>query len=294
MKKLLLIINPIAGQQKAEKKLPELLAVFREAGYETELLLTEAKGDAFRRVQEAADVDRIVCAGGDGTLQEVVGGLLESGLSIPLGYIPCGSTNDFGTSLGLPADILSAAHIACEADVVPIDIGRFGDRVFSYVASFGAFTPASYSAPQKLKNRIGHAAYVLQGARELRTLHPYRLRLECSEGIYEGEYLMGAVSNSTSVAGILTLDKSKVSLNDGLFEVLLVPYTRNPFRFVRTVSDLLHQRYDQKHVVFFSTEAVRIMADPSMPWSLDGEKQEGSSEVRACVMPAAIRLALPC
>ncbi len=293
MKKLLLIYNPVAGKQQFEKKLPEITGIFEAAGFMTEVYRSSFAGDAKERVQHGPGADRIVCAGGDGTLREVITGLQLAGLKTPLGYIPCGSTNDFGVSLGLSTDILTAAKTAAESEPVPVDIGFFQDSFFSYVASFGAFTAASYSAPQKLKNKIGHLAYILQGIRDVKSMKPYHLALSCEESEFEGDFFMGAFSNSTSVAGILTLDQTKVSLRDGYFEVLLISYTRSPFKLAKIVGGLLTQRYDGQLIRFFSTKALRFRSDASFAWTLDGEKHEGVAEGEAHVVPAALQMVLP-
>ncbi len=293
MKKLLLIVNPIAGQKRAARRLPEIRRVFADCGYESTVYYTSYAGDAREKMKTAAGFDRIVIAGGDGTLRESVTGLCEAGLTVPVGYIPCGSTNDFGTSLGLSKDLLRAARDAAALTPVPTDLGSFCGSTFGYVASFGAFTPASYSAPTRLKNAVGHFAYILEAVKQLPTLRPYHLRVETAEGSCEGEFLLGAVANSTSMAGVLRLDKSLVRFDDGLFEILLVEYPRSFRAWCATVRGLLTKRYDGKRIRFFSTASVTIIADPSMPWSLDGEKHEGIARGEARVLPGAVRMARP-
>ena len=172
MKKLLFILNPVAGQKKANKSLPEIVMLFNQAGYEAITHVTDSSGSATRAVQTLGpEANLIVCCGGDGTLSETVTGLIRSGLDVPIGYIPAGTTNDFASSLGISSNVLQAARDILEGEPVAYDVGRFGSRYFSYVASFGAFTKASYLIPQNIKNALGHTAYVLGGITEISQIH---------------------------------------------------------------------------------------------------------------------------
>ena len=164
MEKLLLIINPCAGQKKAKKQLTEIIDIFNRSGFTVITHITSGSGDAEAAcIRYAGEVSRIVCCGGDGTFNETVSGVLKSGKDIPIGYIPAGSTNDFAASLQLSNDLLQAARDIVDGKPKHLDIGLFGKRYFSYVASFGAFTRTSYNTPQNLKNALGHTAYVLSG-----------------------------------------------------------------------------------------------------------------------------------
>ena len=208
MKKILFIMNPYAGMRKANRHLADIIAIFNRAGYDVQTYMTAAPGDCITAVeQKAAGADLIVCAGGDGTFNETVTGLLRSGLDIPVGYIPAGSTNDFATSLKLPTNILDAARLIVEGEPTAYDVGRFGERYFTYVASFGAFTKASYTTPQNVKNALGHTAYILSGIQELSQIRKIHVRFDLDDGnVVEDDFIFGAISNSTSVGGILTLD----------------------------------------------------------------------------------------
>ena len=144
MKKLLLVVNPYSGQKKAAKLLPEIIAMFNRADYTVQVYITAGPGDATVEVARVCrDVDLVVCCGGDGTFNETLAGILESGLNTPIGYIPAGSTNDFASSLKLSSDILEATQDIILGTPVAYDAGKFGQRYFSYVASFGAFTRTS-------------------------------------------------------------------------------------------------------------------------------------------------------
>jgi len=291
MKKLLFILNPFSGQKRANRYLPEILQMFNQAGYEVTVHITSGHGDATLAVdRQGADKDLIVCCGGDGTLNETISGLLRRDLQIPVGYIPAGTTNDFASSLKLSHNILQATQDILLGEPVAYDVGRFGQRYFSYVASFGAFTKSSYIVPQNIKNALGHAAYVLGGISELSQIHNEHLRLEIDGQVVEDDFLFGAICNSTSIGGILTLDPKQVDMGDGVFEVLLVRAPRNLTELAECITAVQAQTYNCSMITFRSAKTVKIFADPDMTWTLDGEKEDGHREVTVENLHHAIRL----
>jgi len=280
MKKLLFIMNPFAGQKKANKVLPEILMLFTEAGYEINMSMTTGPGSAASLAAErGGKADLVVCCGGDGTLNETIAGLLEAGLQVPVGYIPSGTTNDFASSLKLSHNPVQAAKDILEGEAVPYDICKFGDRYFCYVASFGAFTKASYAVPQTLKNALGHTAYVLGGISELSQIRNEHVRMEIDGEVVEDDFLFGAVCNSTSVGGILTLPPEQVDMADGIFEVMLIRAPRNINEIPECILAVQNQTYNCGMITFRPAKVVKITADPSMAWTLDGEKADGYGEV---------------
>ena len=291
MKKLLFVMNPYAGTRRANKYLPEIITTFNRAGYEVTAYMTAGPGDGARMVQQrCGDMDLVVCAGGDGTFNETISGILRSGVKVPIGYIPCGSTNDFASSLHLPGDILQAARHIVEGEPVPYDVGRFGDRYFSYVASFGAFTRASYATPQNVKNALGHTAYLLEGIQELSQIRKAHVRFDTEDQVVEDDFLFGAISNSTSVGGILTLDPKQVDMGDGKFELLLIRAPRDFAELSECLRALQTQKYNCDMITFLSASRVRVTADAGMPWTLDGEREEGHAAVDAVNLHHAIEL----
>lgn len=291
MKKMLFVMNPYAGTRRANRYLADIIALFNKAGYEVITYMTGSQGDGTRIVAERAEgMDAVVCCGGDGTFNETVSGLLQIGADVPVGYIPAGSTNDFAASLHLPTNIMKAAQGIVEGTPKRYDVGRFGERYFSYVASFGAFTKASYSTPQSIKNALGHTAYVLSGISELSQIHPEHVRLELDGEVLEDDYIFGAVSNSTSVGGILTLDPKQVDMADGLFEVILVRAPKELGELSECIMALQRQTYNCAMVTFRSAKRVKIFASPDMDWTLDGEREPGHSEVEVVNLPKAVTL----
>ena len=284
-------MNPYAGMRRANRYLADLLTIFSQADYEIIARMTCGTGDASRIVREkCAGVDLVVCAGGDGTFNETVSGILEAGCDVPVGYIPCGSTNDFANSLKLSTNVLQAARDIVEGTAVSYDVGKFGDRYFSYVASFGAFTKASYSTPQNIKNALGHTAYILEGIQELSQLKPSHVRIQLEDAVIEGDFLFGAISNSTSLGGILTLDPKQVDMGDGVFELLLIRAPKDLLELNECVWAVQKQKYNCAMMTFVSTRELTVFPDPQMDWTLDGERCGGAQCIHVENLHHAIRL----
>ena len=292
MKKMLFVMNPYAGMRRANRYLVDIINLFNRADYEVTVHMTGGTGDAIQAVQrKAGEMDLVVCCGGDGTLNETVTGILRAGADTPIGYIPAGSTNDFASSLKLSNQVMQAVRDILEGEPVAYDVGKFGERYFSYVASFGAFTRASYTTPQNIKNALGHTAYVLEGINELSQIRTEHIRMELNGEVVEDDFLFGAISNSTSVGGILTLDPKQVDMGDGMFEILLVRAPRSLQEISQCIQAVQNQRYnDCAMITFCPANRVRVFADPNMPWTLDGEKDDGREEVLVENLHHAIRL----
>lgn len=291
MKKMLLAVNPYAGTRKAYKQLADIVAVLNRGGYDVSVYISDGPGDVAQMVaHRACDADVVACCGGDGTFNETVSGVMKSGADVPIGYIPAGSTNDFASSLQLPADLVAAAKRIVEGKPKAYDVGKFGERYFSYVASFGAFTKTSYTTPQSIKNALGHTAYLLEGMQELSQIKNVPMMLETEDGIIEDKFLFGAVCNSTSLGGLLTLDPKQVDMSDGKFELLLVRAPRDLTEVKDCLQALKRQQYDCGMITFRSTRYVKVWADPTMPWTLDGEGEDGHKEVQIVNLHKAIKL----
>ena len=292
MKKMLFVLNPCAGMRKGAKALADILAVFNRADYDVRVYVTAGQGDAVDAVRKLAEgMDLVVCCGGDGTFNETTTGLIRANLDIPVGYIPAGSTNDFAASLHLPSDCVEAARQIVEGVPVAYDAGKFGERYFSYVASFGAFTKASYTTPQNIKNILGHTAYVLEGIQELSQIRNYHVKLTLDSGeILEDDYLFGAVCNSTSVGGIMTLDPEQVDLQDGKFEVLLIRAPKTLQEIPECLLAVQKRQYNSVMMTFRSASRITVEADPEMAWTLDGEREDGYAVVQILNLHKAIRI----
>jgi len=273
-KKLLLIVNPAAGRGAYKTNFADALHLLSRGGYAVTLLFTSGRGDATRFAAEyAAAYDVAACTGGDGTLSEVLAGLMQLESPPPVGYFPMGTANDVATTLGLPKnDAFAAARRLLAGKPHPFDVGGFGEHdYFAYVAAFGAFTEVSYATPQDQKKMLGHLAYVLQGMQQLPKIEPIPVRVEYDDGVFEGKVLYGSMSNSTSVAGIVHLPEAMVSLGDGRSELVLVRDPGNVAAFAEIVSSVLSERFDSDNLLILHTKKARFHFEKPVAWTRDGE-----------------------
>ena len=295
-KKLLFIVNPRAGRAKSRSPLFDAAAIYSEAGYLVSIRITRRRGDATRLVEQyGAEYDLIVCHGGDGTLNETINGLmaLPAEKRPQVSYLPGGSTNDFAASLSISSEPAVAAESAMRMLPHKLDVGKFDRRHFVYVASFGAFTKTSYRVPQDIKNVFGHFAYILEGVRDLDTLRPYRMTLTADGEVFDGEYLFGAVSNSTSIAGMMKLSPDDVGFNDGVFELLLVPVPKSPAQLQSLTHALMYQEYGNSGgLIFRHVHNVTAETEDNIPWSLDGEFVPGAPHIDISIEHSGIEMLL--
>lgn len=277
-KKLLLIVNPYAGKMKAQKILFDIVYIFSCDGYEVTVIPTKERNDAINIIEtHPATYNLIVCCGGDGTLNEVFNGLMRLKEIIPLGYIPIGTTNDFAATHEIPIDPIAAAENIIQGKNYPVDVGYFNNnlaessRYFAYVAAFGLFTSVPYIVSQETKKIWGHFAYLLEGIKQSIEIPSYELSIEYDGNLIEDEFVLGTITNSTSVAGLLKFDKSDVNLNDGEFEVLLIKNPHNDMQLKMIIIGLAMQQYDERYVMFFRASQIKISCNEPLSWCLDGE-----------------------
>lgn len=300
IKKIMLIINPCAGRKTGKKNADRIISLLKEQGAECVLYMTEGRGDATRFViDDGGKYDIISCMGGDGTLNEVINGMLKAHLSVPLGYIPAGSTNDFARSMHLSKKPEKAAETIAACHTVEIDAGLFNDRYFGYVASFGIFTQTSYNTPQRVKNVLGgRLSYFISALLELGRIKSYQMRVETNGKCYEGDFIFGAVTNSTSLGGVLKYDPKVVNVSDGLLEMLLIHKPQNPVQLFSVLKSLITGNFaDTPYIEFDRSDRFTIYPKSKSDWSLDGEfaYTSGSSEIRCLkkkirfICPAAVK-----
>ena len=291
MKKLLFIVNPRAGKTKSSAPLFDAVAAFSRAGYLVRVFVTEAGGQARDIAAKwGGQYDLVVCAGGDGTLNETISGLMQLEQRPPLGYLPNGSTNDFAASLHLHTTVETAARAVAGGVPYSLDIGRHNDRYFAYVASFGAFTRSSYSASQAAKNALGHFAYILEGLGDLDSLRPYRCAIDADGEHFEGDFIFGAVCNSTSLGGLVKLDPKHVAMDDGTFELLLLRMPKTALDLQNLITAMTRMQYDYPGVIFRHVKNVVLTTDENISWSLDGEYAASAPRVEIQCLPGAIEL----
>ena len=292
--KLLFIFNPHSGKGQIKNNLVEIIDTMVKADFEVTVYTTQAQGDAIQKVAaEAANYDRIVCSGGDGTLDEVMTGLIQSGQDVPIGYIPAGSTNDFANSLGIPKDMVKAADAAVNGRTFPCDIGAFNNDYFVYVAAFGLFTEVSYKTSQEWKNVLGHAAYILEGMRSLHDIPSFTMQVEYNNVRIQDEFIYGMISNSTSVGGFKGMTGKDVLLDDGVFEVTLIKKPRNPIELNEIIASLINLVDDTDMIYSFKSDEVEFMAREEVPWTLDGEFGGAHEEVIVKNICRAVDIMVP-
>lgn len=292
-KRMMLIINPMAGRSGYKTGFGEVMNILDSGGYLTTVYFTQGRGDAtVFAAQHAAEYDTVACIGGDGTLSEVIAGLMRVPSPPPLGYIPMGTANDVATTLGLPKnDTIGAALRLVRGSAHPYDVGGFGaDEYFAYIAAFGAFTEVSYATPQDMKKRLGHLAYVLQGMAALPKLESYNTRVEYDGGVVEAPLVYGSMSNSTSVAGIVKLREEMVCLGDGMSELVLVKDPGSIEGFSEIVTSVLSQRYDSNKLIILHTTRAKFTFEKPVAWTRDGEAGGEYAEVELKNYAAPIEL----
>jgi len=274
MRKIYFIYNPHSGKEQIVPKLNEIIRTLAEKDNELTVVPTVGYLDATERIMNLRDeYDLVVCSGGDGTLDEVVTGMMRRPVEkrIPIGYIPAGTTNDFAKSLEIPRNMRLAAEVAMEGKPFACDIGSFNEDSFVYIASFGIFTEVSYSTKQEIKNVLGHMAYVLEGMKSLYNIKSYKMRVSSEEIEFEGDFLFGMVTNSKSVAGFKGLVKGDVQFDDGVYEVTFIKRPKNPLEIQEILAALLLEEINTDYMYSFRTRKLIIESEEKIPWTLDGE-----------------------
>ncbi|MCR4805105.1 MAG: diacylglycerol kinase family lipid kinase [Clostridia bacterium] len=284
MKKILFIINPVAGRKHAGSSMYNVVKRFCDSGYTVTIAVTQYKGHGKELAKSAADegYDLVVCTGGDGTLNEVASGLVEGGSRIPFGYLPAGSTNDFARTLGISTIPLKATEHIIKEQPKTLDMGSFNDGAqhFVYIASFGAFTEVSYGASQSAKNKFGHLAYLYEGVKDMRNLRAYNTTVTADGGrVYKGRYIFGSVTNTRSIAGLITLYDKKVDLNDGMFEVMLIKEPKDPIDFSNIIVGLTTTVQGNEMFEYFRASELTFQMPKTAPWTVDGEEAKHESGV---------------
>lgn len=290
-KRMLFVYNPKAGKALIKNKLADILDIFAKAGYEITVHPTQSSGEAARVVENRDNsYDLLVCSGGDGTLKEVVSGMLKSGRITSLGYIPAGSTNDFAQSYKLPKNMLKAAHIAVEGKEFSCDVGEFNNNTFVYVAAFGLFTNVTYETAQDVKNVLGHMAYVLEGMKNLASIPSYHMKITYEDKVIEDDFMFGMITNAVSVGGFKGITGKHVRLDDGVFEVTLIKRPKTIKGLNDLIWSLMNREFDADDMYFFRTGRLVCQSREAVAWTVDGENGGIHYEVEIKNLCKAIRI----
>lgn len=295
MEKILFVVNPVAGKMMSAKYMMDILRIFNANDALPTVYTTKSSGDAGRYVEaNAAGYDRIVCCGGDGTFSEVVSGIIKANVNTPIGYIAAGSTNDLARTLGIPTDIKKAAENAVCGEPFDIDIGIVNDsKIFTYVASFGLFSKTSYSTPQELKNILGHLAYLLEGVKELSNIKGYNMEIKTDSETVKGEFIFGAITNSLSIGGVFKYPRSRVSLNDGNFEVMMIKRPKDLVELGNIVASMNSGTFNDKNILFVQAPKLSVKIDSPCPFTLDGEYGGDYTEMEIENIKEKVTILLP-
>jgi len=275
LKKAFFLYNALSGKGLIKNKIHKIIDFLTQNDFEVTIRPTQAPLDAYSTTIELCKrnfYDIIICSGGDGTLNEVIQGLMNSENKIPIGYIPSGSTNDFATTLKIPKRLTNALESIVTGTSLSCDIGSFNDKYFEYIAAFGAFTEVAYETPQQYKNMLGHAAYILEGLKHISNIKSYKLKIKINKSeTIDGEFIFGMVSNTASVGGLLST--GDFSVNDGLYEVTLIKTPNSLLELQSVLSSLLNlkQNINTDYVTFFKASEIDIESETDIPWTLDGE-----------------------
>ena len=292
MKRLLFIFNPWSGEAHVKDHLFEITDEFAKAGYLVTVYPTQRSRDCYEYLLKCAgEYDVIVCSGGDGTLNEAVAGMIDSGCDRPMGYIPSGSTNDFASSLLIPKTVSHAVKNIIEGTPYLCDVGSFNGRWFNYVAAFGIFTEVSYATPQQLKNTFGHPAYIIESVKSFASLKSYQLKMQMGDMVIEDKFIYGMVANSKSVGGMKGLTGKEIKLDDGLFEVILIKGPKNPVEFQTMFNGFIFQN-DNSMVMHFKCSDISFTSEEQIPWVLDGEFGGNQTDVNIRVENKKVRYLL--
>lgn len=272
MKKMLFIYNPNSGMGLLKPKLSDVLDIFVKGGYEVTVYPTQKYHDAVRKMGEYEEqYDLVACSGGDGTLDEVVTGMMKREDKVPIGYIPAGTTNDFASSLHISKNMLEAADTVVNGVPFACDVGEFNEDYFVYIAAFGLFTDVSYETKQSMKNVLGHLAYILEGTKRIFNIPSYRIKVTHDGETIENEFIYGMVTNSRSVGGFKGITGKNVVFDDGKFEVTLFKTPRNPMELNEILGALALRKINPKRMYSFKTNEVHFETEEEIPWTLDGE-----------------------
>lgn len=293
MKKLLLLINTHSGRGDIQSMIGSIINYYNKNDFEVTVYITQRRAHITDILEQNKGVyDNVVCCGGDGTLNESITGIMSMDKSQRpvLGYVPCGSTNDFASGVGIKTSYVESYKQAISGNTVVIDIGRFNDSYFSYVAAFGIFTNLSYETPQIYKNLLGYQAYVIEGIKQLNKLESYNMRISYDAGVLEDEFILGMVSNSNTVAGIRNLFKNDIT--DGLFEVFLIKKPKNLSTLSIIVTALAERNFDNSMMYHFKSKKIIFenLSPIGIKWTLDGEFGGVCDNALIQVCPKEIKL----
>jgi YegS/Rv2252/BmrU family lipid kinase len=295
MKKMLLLINLHSGKGEIKNNLADIIDVYSHFEYEVTVFTSQYRGHIGDLIKQYAEnYDLVVCSGGDGTLNEVCENVSKLKKQPIIGYIPSGSTNDFAASVGITKNPVEAAITSISGRSFPIDLGQIEDKCFIYVAAFGAFTNVSYETSQNLKNVLGYQAYILEGIKQLPNIKPFHMKVEWDGGTIDDNFIYGMVSNTHSVGGIKSIIADDTELDDGLFEVFLIPHITNANDIAALIKDFAEKNFENANKIYsFKTSKIKFISDDEISWTADGELSGTYKTAEIKVLNKAVTINIP-
>lgn len=293
--KVLTIINPTSGKGNIANYANEIKHNLEKQNMEVNMQLTKKGYNAKKIILDNIEgQDLILICGGDGTFNEAVSAIMETGVQISIAYIPLGTTNDLARSLNMPIKDISITKKLLESKAKVLDIGKFNeDRYFTYIAAFGVMTDVSYKTSQKAKNKYGKIAYYLKAIKELIKIPTYKVKIKFDEEELEGEFIYGGISNSMSIAGFKWFNEEDIDLSDGKFEAIFIRKPKKLSGYFRLLNDFRHKDYMvNRDFVYFKASNIQIQTDKNVAWTIDGEYAGDINFVEIKNINKAIELAI--
>jgi len=288
-KRVRLVLN---GKVAGNDDLRAAIAWQRALRHRIDVRVTWERGDARRFVSEAGQVDLLIAAGGDGTLNEVVHGLMDlSKVERPiLGIVPLGTANDFANGCGIPRDPKTALSLCMKGEAVPIDVGKANDHWFINAASSGFGAEITATTSPELKRLLGPAAYTVMGAILAINLHHYQGKVILPGREITGSGPVAIVGNGRQTGGGIQV-ASRACIDDGLLDVLVVRQI-SPTALLAAARELQQLPSDGEYISYWQTPWLEVHPEGAIPVNLDGEPLR-FSKVRYEAVPRAIQLILP-
>ncbi|MBP1757606.1 MAG: YegS/Rv2252/BmrU family lipid kinase [Firmicutes bacterium] len=292
------IINPSSGRQTVQRQADRLIEVLLADGTLTHVdtIRTLGAGDAYRAARYYQDwqFDLILAVGGDGTVNEVISGLLDGKHNTPLAIMPAGTVNDFAYAMGLPRAESKFRKMIRDGKNKLVDVGRVNNHYFLNVAAAGLLTDVAYKVPSDVKTVLGNLAYVIEGARDLsQTMEPIRIRLETPDRIVEEDVLLFIVANTTSVGGFRNFAPS-ASVTDGLLDVVIV-HRQNFLELLPLLVQMANGVHvNHPKITYFQASSIKVECLDRAEVSLDIDGERGDNlPVEISILPKALRLIVP-
>lgn len=286
-----LIIN---GKKAGRPDVRAAVQAVRAEGITVEVRVTWERGDGGRLVAEAArdGVPRVIAAGGDGSVNEIVNGVMAVPVeSRPeMGLMPLGTANDFATACGVPQEPLATLRLAATGVARPVDLGRCNDAYFANVASGGFGAAVTTETPVELKNFVGGGAYTIMGIVKALNFLPYACSMRSPAGEMAGDIVLGAICNGRQAGGGQPLAPDAM-LDDGLLDIVALR-AFPPSAVAQVVSEILAGHADGDYVARMRVPWLEVLAPAPIPVNLDGEPTTGTAFRFACA-PSCCRMVLP-